>query len=153
MLCKPVKIVNIKKHNVFVGVCLSLVGNLSPSFGKLIKKITITSECVCGLLFYTMYFCVLGEVVLVFPETWHIYLTSQLGFDSDSLESQPWASLVAQSVKNPPAMKQTGVQFLGRVDPLEKEMATHSSILAWRIPWTEEPGRLQSRGLQELGTT
>ena len=54
---------------MFVGVCLSLVGNLSPSFGKVIKKITITSECVCGLLFYTMYFCVLGEVVLVFPET------------------------------------------------------------------------------------
>ena len=49
------------------------------------------------------------------------------------------ASLVAQSVKNPPAMKETEVQFLGREDPLKKEMATHSSILAWRIPWTEEP--------------
>ena len=56
------------------------------------------------------------------------------------------ASLIAQSVKNLPAMQETWVRFLGREDPLEKEMATHSSILAWRIPWTEEPGRLQSMG-------
>ena len=47
-------------------------------------------------------------------------------------------------VKNPPAMWETWVQSLGQEDPLEKEMATHSSILAWKIPWTEEPGRLQS---------
>ena len=52
------------------------------------------------------------------------------------------ASLVAQSVKNLPAMQGTQVRFLGWEDPLEKEMATHSSILAWRIPWTEEPGGL-----------
>ena len=57
-----------------------------------------------------------------------------------------WASLIAQSVKNLPAMQKTWVQFLGWEDPLEKEMATHSSILAWRIPWTEEPGSLQSMG-------
>ena len=50
-----------------------------------------------------------------------------------------WASLVAQPVKNLPAMQETQVQSLGREDPLEKEMATHFSILAWRIPWTEEP--------------
>ena len=56
------------------------------------------------------------------------------------------ASLVAQTVKNLPAMQETRVQSLGREDPPEKEMATHSSILAWRIPWTEEPGRLQSMG-------
>ena len=58
------------------------------------------------------------------------------------------ASLVAQTVKNLPAMQETQVQSLGREDSLEKEMATHSSILALRIPWTEEPGRLQSKGLQ-----
>jgi len=52
------------------------------------------------------------------------------------------ASLVAQIVKNLPAMQETQVQSLGYEDPLEEEMATHSSILAWRIPWTEEPGRL-----------
>ena len=54
------------------------------------------------------------------------------------------ASLVAQTVKHLPAMWETQVQSLGLEDPLEKEMATHSSILAWRIPWTEEPGGLQS---------
>ena len=53
-----------------------------------------------------------------------------------------WALLVAQSVKNPPTVQETWVQSLGGADPLEKEMATHSSILAWEIPWTEEPGRL-----------
>ena len=56
-----------------------------------------------------------------------------------------WAALVAQT-KNVPAMQETQVRSLGHKDPLEKEMATHSSILAWRIPWTEEPGRLQSIG-------
>ena len=56
-------------------------------------------------------------------------------------------------VKNLPAMQETWVQSPGREDPLEKEMATHSSILAWRIPWTEEPGGLQSMGSQELDMT
>ena len=56
-------------------------------------------------------------------------------------------------VKNLPAMQETQVQFLGWEDPLEKKMATQSSILAWRIPWTEEPGGLQSMGLQESDTT
>ena len=55
-----------------------------------------------------------------------------------------------QMVKNLSAMWQTQVQSLGREDPLEKEMATHSSILAWKIPWTEESGGLQSRGLQRV---
>ena len=63
------------------------------------------------------------------------------------------ASLVAQLVKNLPAMQETLVHFLGWEDPLEKEMATHFSILAWRIPWTEEPDRLQSTGSRELDTT
>ena len=56
------------------------------------------------------------------------------------------ASLVAQLVKNQPAMQETQVRSLGQEDPLEREMATHSSILAWEIPWTEEPGGLQSWG-------
>ena len=58
---------------------------------------------------------------------------------------------VAQMVKNLPAMQETQVRSLGQEDPLEKEMATHSSIFAWRIPWTEEPGRLQSMRLQRVG--
>ena len=61
------------------------------------------------------------------------------------------ASLVAQRVKNLSVKQETWVRFLGWEDPLEKEMATHSSILAWRIPWTEEPGGLQSMGLQRVG--
>ena len=56
------------------------------------------------------------------------------------------------TVKNLPAMQETWVRFLGWEDPLEKGTATHSSILAWRIPWIEEPGRLLSKGLQELDT-
>ena len=60
------------------------------------------------------------------------------------------ASLVAQLVKNPPIMQETQVRSLGQEDLLAKEMATHSSTLAWKIPWTEEPGRLQSMGLQRV---
>ena len=67
----------------------------------------------------------------------------------------PWklsASLVgAQMVKRLPAMRETWVQSLGREDPLENEMATHSSTIAWKIPWTEEPSWLQSMGLQRVG--
>ena len=63
------------------------------------------------------------------------------------------ASLVSQMVKNLPAMKETWVRSLAWDDPLEKKMTTHSSILAWDIPWTEEPGGLQSRGSQELDMT
>ena len=62
-----------------------------------------------------------------------------------------WASLVAQRLKRLPGMQETRVRSLGREDPLEKEMATHSSTLAWRIPWREEPGRLQSMGSQRVG--
>ena len=60
-------------------------------------------------------------------------------------------SLVNQLVKNPPAMEETSVQSLNQEDPLEKEMAPHSSTLAWKIPWMEEPGRLQSMGSQIVG--
>ena len=64
------------------------------------------------------------------------------------------ASLVAQMVKRLPAMQETWVRSLGREDPLEKEMATHSSILAWKILWTEEPGRMYSPwGRKESDTT
>ena len=68
-----------------------------------------------------------------------------------SLYGNKGASLVALMVKSLPAVRETQVQSLGQEDPLEKEMATHSSILAWKIPWTEEPGRLQSMGSQRVG--
>ena len=63
----------------------------------------------------------------------------------------PLHFLVAQTVKNLPAMQETWVRLLGEKDPLEKGIATHSSILAWRSPWTQQPGRLQSMGLQRVG--
>ena len=61
------------------------------------------------------------------------------------------ASLVAQTVKSLPAVWETQIRSLGQKDPLEKAMANHSSTLAWKIPWTEEPGRLQSMGSQRIG--
>ena len=64
-----------------------------------------------------------------------------------------WASLIAQLVKNLPAMQEIWARFLGWEDPLEKEIGTHSRILALRIPWTEEPGGLQSKGSQESDVT
>ena len=63
-----------------------------------------------------------------------------------------WVSLVAQRIKRLPAMQEIQIRSLGWEDPLEKEMATHSSILAWRIPWTEEPGGLQSTGVTKSRT-
>ena len=68
----------------------------------------------------------------------------------------PWllvktSSLVAQSLKRLPGMQETRLRSLDREDPLEKEMAIHSSMLAWRIPWTEEPGGLQSIALKRVG--
>ena len=72
-----------------------------------------------------------------------------VGFWGDPIYGR-WTSLTAQSVKNLPAMQETWVQFLGWEDPLEKEMAIDSSILAWKIPWTEEPGGLQSMGSQRV---
>ena len=69
----------------------------------------------------------------------------------DSLWKHRWpVFLVSQMVKNLPVMHKTQVRSLGWEDPLEKRMATHSSIFAWRIPWTEEPGRLQSMGLERV---
>ena len=67
--------------------------------------------------------------------------------NTDNTASQ----MVVQMVKNPPIMQETQVQSLSQEDPLEEGIAIHSSILAWRIPWTEEPGRLQYMGLQRVG--
>ena len=77
-----------------------------------------------------------------------IYLSSQVAIVWLLLYRCPWASLVPQLVKNLPATQQTWVQSPSWEDPLEKEMATHCSILAWEIPWTEELDRLQSMGSQ-----
>ena len=78
------------------------------------------------------------------------FLSSKITAGGDCSQ-EIWASFVAQRIKHLPAMQETQVQSLSWEDPLEKEMATHSSIPAWRIPWTEEPGGLQSTGLQRVG--
>ena len=74
------------------------------------------------------------------------------GTGNFQLPAQFWTSLVAQTVKHLPTMPETQVQSLGREDTLEKQMVIHSSILAWKIPWTEEPNELQSMGSQESQT-
>ena len=78
-------------------------------------------------------------------------LTYQMKIKAPASQSFRETSLVAQMVKHLPTMRETRVQSLGQEDPLEKEMAAHSNILAWKIPWTEEPGRLQSMGSQRVG--
>ena len=80
----------------------------------------------------------------------HMLLKPSLDFEHD-LASVLRASLVAQRLKHLSAIQETWVRSLGWEVPLEKEMATHSSILAWRIPWMEEPGGLQSTGSQRVG--
>ena len=82
--------------------------------------------------------------ILKHPVQWHQYI--YIIVQPSSIFVSP-----AQSVKNLPAVQETQVQSLGGKDPLEKGMATHSSTLAWRIPWTEEPGRIQSMGSQSMG--
>ena len=78
------------------------------------------------------------------------HFQAQIGLAIESAKAEESASLVAQMVKNLPAMQETWVQSLGQEDPLEKKMATHFSILAWENPWTEEPGGLQSTESQRV---
>ena len=97
--------------------------------------------------------CFTGSRGLVYFGTWKVgtsttALSLSLKFGNSLLS---WASLVAETVKNLPAMRETWIQSLGWENPLEKGKAIYSSILAWRIPWTEEPGRLQSMGSQSSG--
>ena len=94
----------------------------------------------CG---YTYMQCVLGCLC--------IHRAGAASYNFSPAKFNIGTSLVAQTVKHLPTMRETWVQPLGREDLLEKEMATHSSILVWKIPWTEEPGRLQSVELQNSG--
>ena len=91
-----------------------------------------------------------AHIIYFLKQTINLLILLDKNFPGISLVVQ-WTSLVAQLVKHLPTMRETRVRSLGREDPLEKEMATHSSTLAWKIPWTEEPGRLQSMGLQRVG--
>ena len=81
----------------------------------------------------------------------HIFKLKRQGWKLHVTTGRIRVSLVVQRLKHLPKMQETWVQSLGQEDPLEKEMATHSSIFAWRIPWTEEPGRLHSTESQKVG--
>ena len=101
---------------------------------------SFASGCVTqhDIFFYSHQCCVYKELILLYAEEAEVER-----FYEDH-------SLVAQKLKRLPGMQETQVQSLGREDSLEKEMATHSSTLAWRIPWREEPGRLQSMVSQRV---
>ena len=86
-----------------------------------------------------------------FSSSYFFFKWSKMWYHIFKANHYQWTSLVAQMVKNLPAMQETQVRSLGQEDPLEKGKATHPSILAWRIQWTEEPGGLQSVGLQRVG--
>ena len=101
-------------------------------FSALLNKTTTWSPLQCG-------------------ERHHFEFVIGSGFQYCLFFCSLWASLKAQRLKHLPAMWETWVRSLGREDPLEKEMATHSSTLAWRVPWTEESGGLQSTGSQRVG--
>ena len=90
-----------------------------------------------------------AQIDKTLPPQMSVHYKLQKSFKIDGYCCEYGASLVAHSVKNLPVMHETRVQSLGWEDLLEKEMATHCSTLCWRIPWTEEPGRLQSMGSQE----
>ena len=89
--------------------------------------------------------CIMAVVYVWIHKHTHAHICALIIYDHDMI------SLVAQMVKHLPTMQETQVQSLGLEDLLEKEVATHSGILAWKIPWTVESGRLQSRGLQRVG--
>ena len=110
-----------------------------------IRKIIWKTQTVWPTI-YILYIC--GCVCMCIYMSYHIFFNSSI--DGDLTIWSKWTSLVAQMVKRLPTMWDTWVQTLGWEDLLEKEMAPHSSILAWKIPWTEEPGSLQSMGSQRV---
>ena len=115
-----------------------------PSVREEARSLLILSESRLEIEFLVLAACSLLQVELSFPQRYIEVLTPQ--YKNGNLLDK--ASLVAQTVKNLPAMRETQVRSLGWEDPLEKGMATHSSTLAWRILWTEETGGLQSIVLQ-----
>ena len=110
----------------------------------------INNPYICSSRFFNFYFCIYNSKIKL--ETCYVIfknLTKHCIFSCHYVIFV--ASLVAQMVKHLPAMRETWVWFLGWEDPLEKEMAIHSSTLAWKIPWTEEPNRLHPMGSQRVG--
>ena len=133
----------------------SQTGVLNPSFCFIVMMnfCFLAPTPICDLILPTIIPClntfvdsVLHDLITLSPDLLFLVPYYSFWFCQHSAR----ASLVAQMVKNLPAMWETWVQSLGWEDPLGKEMATHSSILAWRIPWTEENGGLQSMALQKV---
>ena len=127
---------------------------LSPSFLRELRP--VSQPLKLAPLPFVWTGCDWSEPGLLEPLMGDVFglLTSFIFYFLDSFQlTDIWTSLVAQTVKNLSEMQGTQVWSLGQEDPLEKEMAAHSSILAWRIPWTEDPGGLQSMGCEELDMT
>ena len=123
-----------------------------PCMGQL-SLCAIMKTCACSVWFIL---CVkfknlMYHQLCLYLLLQHLCLLTKFTFIFMDVHSLGLASLVTQSVKNLPAVQDTGVRSLDWEHPLEKEMATHSSILAWKIAWTEEPGGLQSTGSQRVG--
>ena len=152
---------NLLRHHVWLFVTLWTVAHQAPlSMGFFSKNTRVSCHVLLQEIFSTQESNSHLLSLLHFrwiPYPWAInycYFDSSFILCGTSLLLEMhWASLIAQSVKNLPAVQETRVQFLGLENPLEKEMAIHSSSLAWKIPWTEEPGGLQSMGLQASDTT
>ena len=116
-----------------------------------VRKILSESICCKKFLMESNLYLIFCKLCILYISLLNWY-TYKLIIDLDLyIYVHIWASLVVQRLKRMPAMWETWVSSLGWEDPLEKEMATLSSILAWRIPWTEEPGGLQSTGSQRVG--
>ena len=121
---------------------------------------TYSDKCLGSKIFWirtTALACLSGKGVELFFKGWPQKVATGYWYEALSQQIKDYDDintsllLVAQMIKNQPAMKETGVHSLGSEDPLEKEMATHSSTPAWKILWREEPGGLQSTGLQRVG--
>ena len=102
-------------------------------------------------MYLLAYVCIYSAIPGLLAVTFNPFIFKVIIHTHTHTHTHIWTSLVAQMVKYLPAMWETWVQSLCQEDPLEKEMATHSNTLAWKIPWTEEPCRLQSMGSQRVG--
>ena len=129
-----------------------LIGHLYTFSGEMASQILCSFFKLGCLSFYCWVVAVLYIFqILVLCQMYDLQKASSRLVGHPPREKQETSSLVAQTVKRLSAMQETRVRSLGWKDPLEKEMAAHSSILAWEIPWTAEPGRLLSMGSQRVG--
>ena len=131
------------KPNIFYDYAFCVVITASETFFGMYSMLQI-----CSLKEWPW---MLATIMTILKTVNEVNMGNMVGLLNRVWLGANWASLVAQRLKHLPAMQETWVRSLGREDPLEKEIATHSSILAWRIPWMEEPGGLQSMGLQRVG--